>query len=85
MFKHSFQWLEQDGTEPRVHSMEEADCLFFDRATRQYLTSGDPSSDLIKNMREALQVNIHEALRAQWRTKPLGESAALGPDSTLNW
>lgn len=30
--------------------------MFFDRATSQYLTSGDPSSDNVKNMREALQV-----------------------------
>lgn len=67
MPKPCCQWLEQDGTEPQVHSMEEADCLFFDRATRQYLTSGDPSSDLIKNMREALQVIIQhtQALDAQ--------------------
>lgn len=36
--------------------LEEADRLFFDRATSQYLTSGDPSSENIKNMREALQV-----------------------------
>ncbi|CAM9430624.1 unnamed protein product, partial [Hapterophycus canaliculatus] len=36
--------------------LEEADCLFFDRATTQYLTSGDRSSPHIKNMREALQV-----------------------------
>ncbi|CAM9270827.1 unnamed protein product [Ascophyllum nodosum] len=36
--------------------LEEADRMFFDRATTQYLTSGDSSSPNVKNMREALQV-----------------------------
>ncbi|CAM9548682.1 unnamed protein product [Ectocarpus fasciculatus] len=53
-------WEDQNQDEPSSQSdqleLEEADCLFFDRATNQYLTSGDPSSPHIKNMREALQV-----------------------------
>lgn len=60
----SCQWEERgDGGASQSYQLEqeEADCLFFDRATNQYLNSGDPSSPLIKNMREALQVKKNAA------------------------
>lgn len=58
------KWEEQEENKPRLCNLEleEADCLFFDRATSQYLNSGDPSSENIKNMREALQARHRQPL-----------------------
>ncbi|CAM9872439.1 unnamed protein product [Laminaria digitata] len=47
---------EESALQLRHVELEVADRSFFDRATSQYLTAGDPSSHHVKNMREALQV-----------------------------
>ena len=59
--KFSFwQWdePEESALQSRHVELEVADRSFFDRATSQYLTAGDPSSHHVKNMREALQVLV---------------------------
>lgn len=50
------QWMDREDTEARALSVDESDTLFFERAIRQYLTSGDPNSQRVKDMHEALQV-----------------------------
>lgn len=78
---HRFQWEEQDdGATPNQIELEEQDCLFFDRATNQYLTSGDPSSPQIKNMREALQVKTKSVRN---RARPRWEATAVAPSLPL--
>lgn len=66
----TLKWEEQEENKPRLCNLEleEADCLFFDRATSQYLNSGDPSSENIKNMREALQVRRRQSLEPSEET-----------------
>ena len=61
-----WQWDDQEEgpLQLRHVELEEADRSFFDRATSQYLTAGDPSSHHVKNMREALQVLL--LLLASW-------------------
>lgn len=54
------QWIDRSSREASPLSIEEADCAFFDRATKQYLTSGDPSSPDVRSMREAMKVGGSE-------------------------